>query len=175
MTKEIKKKTSRKSTVTKKVVTKKTNRKEEKSMTIKPTKEEILDAVRTIRIDVVNAHIKRINDKKVNDEHPQYYPYYSTEEEMMKVVQNDTQYLEYIKAIVIVEKLHKILMNHAKEESKKNRAYGIQLAHPSELQPDTSIKKEHEDRLQSEIDTMKKEIAKLNKVITKALKEKEQA
>lgn len=174
MTKQIKS-TSRKATVTKNVVTKKSNRKEEKTMTVKPTKAEILDAVKTFRIDVVNAHIKRINDKKVNDEHPQYYSYYRTEEDIIKVIQNDIQYKNYIEALVTVEKLHRMLINHAKEESKRNRAYGIELAHPSELQPDKSSKKEHEDRLQSEFDTMKKEIAKLNKTITKVLKEKEQA
>lgn len=180
MTKETKKNTTRKATVAKKVVTNKTNRKEEKTMTVKPTKEEILDAVKTLRIDVVNAHIKRINDKIAEDKHPQYYNYYRTEEEIIKLIQNDRQYKEYIKALITVEKLHRTLINHAKEESKRNRAYGIELAHPSELQKlepgdPGYLKKEHEDRLQSEFDTMKKEIAKLNKVITKALKEKEQA
>ena len=164
---------TRKTTAAKKVVAKKSNRKEVKTMTVKATKEEILTAVKTFRIDVVNAHIKRINNRIAEDVHPQYYNYYRTEEEIIKVIQNDIQYKTYIEALLMVERLHKILVNHAKEEAKKNREYGKEEVHPSELQPDTSSKKEHEDRLQSELDTMKKELAKINKAITKALKEKE--
>lgn len=167
MTKTIKKAT-RKTTAAKKVVAKKSNRKEETVMTVN-----INDTLDKIRYNIVNNNIININ-KKYHKALPTY-----TLKDIQNYIDQQKNPEEIINALKIITVLKEKLVTKAYKEYEKerelNKAYGIELAHPSELQPDTSIKKEHEDRLQSEFDTMKKEIAKLNKVITKALKEKEQA
>lgn len=168
MTKQIKKNTTRKATAAKKVVAKKSNRKEETVMTVN-----INDTLDKIRYNIVNNNIININ-KKYHKALPTY-----TLKDIQNYIDQQKNPEEIINALKIITVLKEKLVTKAYKEYEKerelNKAYGIELAHPSELQPDTSIKKEHEDRLQSEFDTMKKEIAKLNKVITKALKEKEQA
>ena len=164
MTKQIKKETTRKATVTKKVVAKKSNRKEETKMNIN-----INDTLEKIRYNIINSNIININ-KKYHKALPTY-----TMEEIYDYINTQKNPEEIIKALTIITVLKEKLVTKSYNEYKLNREYGKEEVHPSELQPDTSKKKEHEDRLQSEFDTMKKEIAKLNKVITKALKEKEQA
>lgn len=163
MTKTIKRAT-RKTTVTKKVVAKKSNRKEETIMTVN-----INDTLEKIRYNIINSNIININ-KKYHKALPTY-----TLEEIQSYIDQQKNPEEIINALKIITVLKEKLVTKSYNEYKLNREYGKEEVHPSELQPDTSIKKEHEDRLQSEFDTMKKEIAKLNKVITKALKEKEQA
>lgn len=163
MTKTIKRAT-RKTTVTKKVVAKKSNRKEETIMTVN-----INDTLEKIRYNIINSNIININ-KKYHKALPTY-----TLEEIQSYIDQQKNPEEIINALKIITVLKEKLVTKAYNEYKLNREYGKEEVHPSELQPDTSKKKEHEDRLQSEFDTMKKEIAKLNKVITKALKEKEQA
>lgn len=163
MTKTIKRAT-RKTTVTKKVVAKKSNRKEETIMTVN-----INDTLEKIRYNIINSNIININ-KKYHKALPTY-----TLEEIQNYIDQQKNPEEIINALKIITVLKEKLVTKSYNEYKLNREYGKEEVHPSELQPDKSIKKEHEDRLQSEFDTMKKEIAKLNKVITKALKEKEQA
>lgn len=164
MTKQIKKETTRKATVTKKVVTKKSNRKEETKMNIN-----INDTLDKIRYNIINSNIININ-KKYHKALPTY-----TMEEIYNYINTQKNPEEIIKALTIITVLKEKLVTKSYNEYKLNKEYGKKDIHPSELQPDTSIKKEHEDRLQAEIDTLKKELAKTKRAMNKALKEKEQA
>lgn len=167
MSKQTKRATG-KTTVTKKVVTK-NNRKEETKMNIN-----INDTLEKIRYNIINSNIININ-KKYHKALPTY-----TLEEIQNYIDQQKNPEEIIKALTIITILKERLVTKSYNEYKLNREYGKEETHPSELpklEPGDPgyLKQEHEDRLQSEFDTMKKEIAKLNKVITKALKEKEQA
>lgn len=158
------KRATRKTTVTKKVVAKKSNRKEETVMKIN-----INDTLDKIRYNIINSNIININ-KKYHKALPTY-----TLEEIQSYIDQQKNPEEIIKALTIITILKEKLVTKSYNEYKLNREYGKEDIHPSELQPDTSSKKEHEDRLQSEIDTLKKELAKTKRAMNKALKQKEQA